>query len=54
MTITPLLDELGEISHFVAVKQEITGRKQAEKYEQFRSRTLELLAEALRRYLQAS
>ncbi len=45
MTITPLLDELGEISHFVAVKQEITGRKQAEKYEQFRSRTLELLAE---------
>jgi PAS domain S-box-containing protein len=30
MTITPLTNEQGEITHFVAVKQEITKRKQAE------------------------
>ncbi len=31
MTITPLADEHGKIEHFVAVKQEITERKKAEK-----------------------
>jgi diguanylate cyclase (GGDEF)-like protein/PAS domain S-box-containing protein len=31
MTITPLANEQGEIENFVAVKQEITERKQAEK-----------------------
>ncbi|MBL0210984.1 MAG: PAS domain S-box protein [Holophagaceae bacterium] len=30
MTITPLKDDKGEITHFVAVKQDITARKQAE------------------------
>ncbi|MBI4736644.1 MAG: PAS domain S-box protein, partial [candidate division NC10 bacterium] len=30
MTITPLRDALGEISHFIAIKQDITERKQAE------------------------
>ncbi|MDP3590149.1 MAG: PAS domain S-box protein [Methylobacter sp.] len=30
MTITPLTNDQGEITHFVAVKQEITKRKQAE------------------------
>lgn len=31
MSITPLKDEHGSITHFIAVKQEITARKQAEK-----------------------
>jgi PAS domain-containing protein len=30
-TITPVLDERGEITHFIAVKQDITERKQAER-----------------------
>lgn len=30
MTITPLRDKHGEISHFIAIKQDITKRKQAE------------------------
>jgi PAS domain S-box-containing protein len=30
MTITPVRDRQGEISHFIAVKQDVTGRKQAE------------------------
>ena len=30
MTITPLRTEQGEISHFIAIKQDITARKQAE------------------------
>jgi PAS domain S-box-containing protein len=30
MTITPVRDEAGQISHFVAVKEDITERKQAE------------------------
>ena len=30
MTITPLLNPQGEIEHFIAVKQDITSRKQAE------------------------
>ena len=30
MTITPVLDEHGEIGHFIAVKQDITERKRAE------------------------
>ncbi|MGD0060823.1 MAG: PAS domain S-box protein [Verrucomicrobiia bacterium] len=31
MTITPLRDEIGEITHFIAVKQDITGRQQTER-----------------------
>lgn len=30
MTITPVRDELGEVTHFVAVKQDITARKRLE------------------------
>ncbi|TAL05300.1 MAG: PAS domain S-box protein, partial [Verrucomicrobia bacterium] len=30
MTITPVRDEQGEIGHFIAIKQDITARKQAE------------------------
>ncbi len=30
MTITPVQNEQGQITHFVAIKQDITGRKQAE------------------------
>ena len=30
MTITPVLDEWGEISHFIAIKQDISDRKQME------------------------
>lgn len=29
-TITPVRDEQGDISHFIAIKQDVTGRKQAE------------------------
>lgn len=45
MTITPISNERGTITHFVAVKQDITGRKYAEKYERFQRHTLEMLAE---------
>jgi len=30
MTITPMLDQAGEITHFVAIKQDISERKEAE------------------------
>ena len=30
MTITPVRDPLGQVSHFVAIKQDISPRKQAE------------------------
>ncbi|MFC1910396.1 PAS domain-containing protein [Chloroflexota bacterium] len=30
MTITPVRDELGEISHFISIRQDITGRKDVE------------------------
>lgn len=33
-TITPVLDERGEISHFVCIKQDVTQRKQLEKLTQ--------------------
>jgi diguanylate cyclase (GGDEF)-like protein/PAS domain S-box-containing protein len=45
MTITPIVDEQGAITHFIAVKQDITERKLADGYEQFRSYILQLLAE---------
>jgi diguanylate cyclase (GGDEF)-like protein/PAS domain S-box-containing protein len=31
MTITPVRDDSGEITHFVAIKQDVTARKQSEK-----------------------
>jgi PAS domain S-box-containing protein len=40
MTITPLRNESGESSHFIAIKQDITPRKQTE--EELRRRTEEL------------
>lgn len=30
MTITPVKDSSGEVTHFIAIKQDITGRKQTE------------------------
>lgn len=45
MTITPIADEQGSITHFVAVKQDITENKLVHGYEQFRSHILQLLAE---------
>ncbi|MBI4573181.1 MAG: MEDS domain-containing protein [candidate division NC10 bacterium] len=41
-TITPVRDEYGEISHFIAIKQDITDRKRAE--EALATRTLQLEA----------
>jgi PAS domain S-box-containing protein len=41
-TITPVRDAEGAISHFIAVKQDVTARKQAE--ETLRTRTLQLEA----------
>ncbi|MFC1745838.1 PAS domain-containing protein [Candidatus Riflebacteria bacterium] len=32
MTITPVLDEAGEITHFVSIKQDISARKKAEEH----------------------
>jgi len=31
MTITPVRDERGEVTHFIAIKQDITGRQQTER-----------------------
>jgi nitrogen fixation negative regulator NifL len=31
MTITPVLNERGEVTHFVAIKQDVTGRQQTER-----------------------
>ncbi len=44
MTITPLLDDQGEIAHFVAVKQDITERKQAEQKLSNLNRSLKMLS----------
>lgn len=41
-TITPVLDENGEISHFIAIKQDITERKKWE--DELKQRNLELVA----------
>jgi len=30
MTITPVMDDAGEITHFIAIKQDVTGRKRME------------------------
>ena len=46
MTITPVRDERGEISHFIAIKQDVTGRKRAEEA-LFRSQRVLAQAEQL-------
>lgn len=52
-TITPVLDEKGEISHFIAIKQDITERKYAEAqthYSYEREKRARHTAETLRLY----
>ena len=44
MTITPLMKSGGEISHFIAIKQDITERKQAEGLIEARLRLIEFAA----------
>jgi PAS domain S-box-containing protein len=45
MTITPVQDSIGEITHFVAIKQNITERKRAEQETLFKNALLEAQAE---------
>ncbi|MBN2548469.1 MAG: PAS domain S-box protein [Anaerolineales bacterium] len=47
MTITPVTDSMGRISHFIAIKQDITERKRAEKGERAARRQTEMLRQAL-------
>ena len=46
MTVTPLRDQAGEIAHFVAIKQDITERKKAERELRFKTALLESQSEA--------
>ncbi len=46
MTITPLCNQAGAISHFVAIKHDITARKAAERELRFKSALLEAQTEA--------
>lgn len=46
-TITPLFDDQGEISHFIAIKQDITQRKQAEDMEEHIRAQLQALSRRL-------
>lgn len=47
MTITPVKDTMGRISHFIAIKQNITERKRAEEGERVARRQTEMLRQAL-------
>lgn len=49
MTIAPVLNEPGEITHFVAVKQDVTERKRAEAQLEQNNRELRALSEAERK-----
>jgi signal transduction histidine kinase len=53
-TITPLRDEDGQILHFIAIKQDITGRKQDEKELERRNAELQIISEAERSQRQFS
>ena len=44
MTVSPVLDERGRATHYIAVSEDVTARKQAERREQQRSRILEAIA----------
>jgi len=44
MTITPITDEMGRVTNFVAVKQDITERKHAENIQEKLTRALTLLS----------
>jgi len=43
-TITPVHDEVGQIRHFVAIKQDITARKRAERLQREQAGVLEMIA----------
>ena len=45
-TITPVRDETGEVAHFIAVKQDITDRKQAEETLRWRTAFFEALVDS--------
>jgi PAS domain S-box-containing protein len=49
MTIAPVLNEPGEITHFVAVKQDVTDRKRAEAQLEQNNQELRALSEAERK-----
>lgn len=49
MTITPVWNEGGQISHYVAIKQDVTERKLVEKELRDRATSLELIAQVGRR-----
>jgi signal transduction histidine kinase len=53
-TITPVRDEAGQISHFIAIKQDITKRKQDEKELEQRNTELQIISEAERNQRQFS
>ncbi len=46
-TITPLTDPRGKITHFIAVKQDVTDRKQAENSLRFQARMLDTVGQAV-------
>lgn len=53
-TITPVRDEDGQIPHFIAIKQDITRRKQDEKELERRNTELQIISEAERNQRQFS
>lgn len=48
MTITPVHDEAGEIAHFIAIKQDVTARKQSEYQQQALTDRINDYAQALK------
>ena len=53
MTITPVRDKAGHITHFIAIKQDITHRKRVEGELQHVNRTLRLVSRAIEAVLRA-
>ena len=53
-TITPVMDERGEIVHFVSIKQDVTDRKQTEAALQYRAEVEKLVSEISTRFVNVS